>query len=47
MFRPFPINYTEKLVPIDLSKFSQHHIPFFYLTNIKLKVGIMRMNGGF
>ena len=37
MFGPFPINYTEKLVPIDLSKFSQHHIPFFYLTNIKLK----------
>ena len=37
MFGLFPINYTEKLVPIDLSKFNQHHIPFFYLTNVKLK----------
>lgn len=37
VFGLFPINYTEKLVPIDLSIFNQHHIPFFYLTNIKLK----------
>lgn len=37
VFGLFPINYSEKLVPIDLSKFRQHYIPFFYLTNIKLK----------
>ena len=37
VFGLFPINYSEKLVPIDLSKFNQHYIPFFYLTNIKLK----------
>jgi hypothetical protein len=37
VFGLFPVNYTDKLVPIDLSKFNQHYIPFFYLTNIKLK----------
>jgi hypothetical protein len=31
----FPINYTEKLNPIDFSGFQNPAIPFFYATNIK------------
>jgi hypothetical protein len=31
----FPINYTEKLNPIDFSDFPNPTIPFFYATNVK------------
>lgn len=31
----FPINYTDKLNPIDFSDFQNPAIPFFYATNIK------------
>lgn len=34
-FGLFPINYSEKLNPIDISDFRSLHIPFLYLTNIK------------
>lgn len=37
VFGLFPVNYTEKLAQINLSLFKNYHIPFFYLTNIKLK----------
>ncbi len=33
----FPINYTDKLNPIDFSDFKNPTIPFFYGTNVKSK----------
>jgi len=32
----FPMNYTERLEPIDISKFRGIKIPFIYSTNVKL-----------
>ncbi|MAD98614.1 MAG: hypothetical protein CMB99_14925 [Flavobacteriaceae bacterium] len=31
----YPVNYSDKIEPIDISMFNSFHIPFYYLTNIK------------
>lgn len=34
-FGMFPMNYTQHLNPIDISKYDSMHVPFFYATNVK------------
>jgi hypothetical protein len=36
-FGLYPMNYTEKLHPLDISDFEKYFVPFLYLTNIKSK----------
>jgi len=31
----YPMNYTDKIIPIDVSKFRRFDIPFIYSTNVK------------
>lgn len=33
----YPMNYSDKLTPIDVSDFKTLHVPFLYMTNVKSK----------